>query len=464
MFNPGDKVLIKKGVSSCSKNADGQICTIKEGPIPSPIKGGALKDVPYYNLEEYSGGVWENEIEGGKEEKMQEIRVGDKVRCIDSGSKGSGWESGLEFTVTSISEGHAHEETIYFGGYKGNGVYGNSLELVKEKEAKPVRSKKIKLPNIKLSMNDIIGQDNNKKMLKLAIECDMPVLLVGETGTGKTTIIREQAIEHNADWLRFNLTGETTVDEFVGRYELEGGETKWRDGILLQAMKTGKWLIVDEINVALPEILFVLHSLLDDDKFVVVASHNGEIVKPHKDFRFFATMNPCDEYAGTKELNKAFQSRFNMILELEYPIKEVETKIVADKAEISQAQATKMADVALALREAKSKDKVFYTCSTRDLIYWGNLVREGLDMDEAFIVSILNKAPSDKENINQIYGVIMGRYLNLEKSINAEPSIDYLEKKFAELDKERKEFEAKKDKLREEITKDIVEKLTGKDK
>src|SRR5206468_1631140 len=115
----------------------------------------------------------------------------------------------------------------------------------------------------------------------VAIKSDKPALIIGETGCGKTSIVRELAHKHDHKFMRFNLTGETSVDEFVGKYTLVNGETVWQDGILLEAMKQGAFLVVDEINVALPEILFVLHSLLDDDKFVVVANHNGEIVRPH---------------------------------------------------------------------------------------------------------------------------------------------------------------------------------------
>ncbi len=320
-------------------------------------------------------------------------------------------------------------------------------------------SPKVTVPTKKIEAHEIVGQEYNKKMLDVAIEKDLPALLIGETGTGKTSLIREQAIERKADWVRFNLTGETTVDEFVGKYELEGGKTVWRDGILLQAMKKGQWLIVDEINVALPEILFVLHSLLDDDKFVVVASHAGEVVKPHADFRFFATMNPVDEYAGTKELNKAFQSRFNIVLKVHYPDNATESRIVQDKTGVDAATANKMADVASALRKAKEDDKIFYTCSTRDLLQWGNLV-EQLGLEDAFIVSILNKANGDSKSIIEVYDKVVGKHIELE-SHGYTLSIDWFEAAAKKLEADKKKFEGDKEKIRTEITEEIVRKLTS---
>ena len=182
-------------------------------------------------------------------------------------------------------------------------------------------------------MTKIIGQDKVKKQLKKAVEKDIPALIIGDTGCGKTSIVRDIAKKEQRV-VRFNLTGETTVDDFVGRKGLKEGQTVWEDGVLLDCMRKGYWLIVDEINAALPEILFTLHSLIDDDKEVLVVNNENEIVKPHEDFRIFATMNPVDEYAGTKELNKALKSRFGMIIKMDYPSNEIEMKIIKDRCKI----------------------------------------------------------------------------------------------------------------------------------
>ncbi len=89
---------------------------------------------------------------------------------------------------------------------------------------------------------DQIGMQSKEK---IAADNDMSVLLIGETGTGKTSLVQELAGEAKKKAIRFNLTGETTVDEFVGKYTLKDENTVWEDGILLQAIKKGRWLIVD---------------------------------------------------------------------------------------------------------------------------------------------------------------------------------------------------------------------------
>ncbi len=174
----------------------------------------------------------------------------------------------------------------------------------------------------------IVGYEDILEDIKYAVEKNLPTLLIGETGIGKTSLIRYVAQQNKKEYRRLNLNGQTTIDEFVGKTLLNKDGTFWQDGVLTDAMKKGHWLILDDFNAALPEILFVLHSLLDDDQYIVLSEKNGEIVRPHKDFRIFASMNPSGRYTGTKELNKAFLSRFPMILAIDFPQPDTEVAII----------------------------------------------------------------------------------------------------------------------------------------
>lgn len=280
--------------------------------------------------------------------------------------------------------------------------------------------------------NTILGQDKAKKALNVAIKRNIPALLIGQTGCGKTSIIRELALKNKRTFSRFNMTGETSVDEFVGKYTLINSETVWQDGILVRAMKEGHWLVVDEINVALPEVLLIMNSLLDDDRSVTLVNHDGEVIKCHPNFRFFGTMNPTDEYAGTKELNKAFLSRFGMVLEMSYPTKEIETKILV-QAEVEEDTAKKLVDTALRIRQAKSEGKVFYTCSTRDLLQWAELIPH-LGLERGFELSVMAKASHDQASLKEIYESTIAEWSEVEKLVQTLNS-EEMKTRLADLDK-----------------------------
>jgi len=252
-------------------------------------------------------------------------------------------------------------------------------------------------------MKKIIGQSAVLEEIELSAERDLPALLIGETGVGKTSMVRYVAEKNKKKCVRFNLNGETTVDEFVGRWTLVNGQTVYQEGILIEALRNGWWIVVDEINSALPEILFTLHPLLDDDKFIMLSNKDNEIVKPHKDFRFFGTMNPCEEYSGTKDMNKAFMSRFPIVIEVDYPNKNDEVEIIKQKGEVKEETARMMVDVGLEIRKRKEKEELYYSCSTRDLIQWGKLSKN-FDINRSFILSVLNKA--SKEERSKIFDIL----------------------------------------------------------
>lgn len=215
--------------------------------------------------------------------------------------------------------------------------------------------------------------DGNMSWLALAARDNLAVLIVGETGTGKTTAVRTLAGKASKPYRRVNLNGGTTADELVGRILLNREGTVWNDGILTEAMRKGFWIVLDEINAAGADVLFALHSLLDDDKMIVLAENDGEIVRPHEDFRLFATMNPSGDYAGTREMSKALMSRFPLVLTASYPKEDEEVKIVVERTSLKKDIAQAIVKIANDCREAHKKGTMDFPFSTRDLLYIGQI-------------------------------------------------------------------------------------------
>lgn len=70
-------------------------------------------------------------------------------------------------------------------------------------------------------------------------------------------------------------------------------------GVLIDAMRKGYWIILDELNLAPTDVLEALNRLLDDNRELLV-TETQEVVKAHPRFMLFATQNPPGLYGGRK--------------------------------------------------------------------------------------------------------------------------------------------------------------------
>ena len=157
--------------------------------------------------------------------------------------------------------------------------------------------------------------------LALSVRLGEPCLLEGETSTAKTSSIQYLASVLGQPVVRVNLNGQSDTGELIGRFvpatgsrASGGAQWSWQDGVLLEALRHGWWVILDELNLAEPAILERLNSLLERAPSLLVTEHDNRLFGPggepiHPEFRIFGTMNPA-EYAGRNALSPAYRDRW----------------------------------------------------------------------------------------------------------------------------------------------------------
>ena len=247
--------------------------------------------------------------------------------------------------------------------------------------------------NVPTFAEDIELEPKDQKALALAVKNNLSCLLIGETGVGKTSAIKRIAYLRKQGYTRINMNGYTTPDELIGSKSVANGGTYYEHGVLTKAMIEGHIVVLDEINATPPDIMFVLHGLLDDDRRITLP--NGDIITPHPDFRFFATMNP--DYEGTRGLNRAFLDRFPIILMVNILAPQKEVELLQNRLSIASTMANLLVATALLNRNAYKEQKTLTLISTRSLLQWGNLVKQGIPLIQAYTLSIVNKARSDEK-------------------------------------------------------------------
>lgn len=244
-------------------------------------------------------------------------------------------------------------------------------------------------------------------------KCNLPALLLWETGTGKTTLVKAVADKYSKTLTRINLNGQTGREELIGKYVLIGGQTIRQDGPLLTALKHWHRILLDEINAALPEVLFTIQALTEsiDGKLgnLLLAEKDWEIVVPHEDCRIFWTANPSDKYVGTKSFNPATLSRF-VVLNIENLTMTDEKELLEGRyPKVKKPDIAKLLRIGQDIRKATKSEKIEFFCSTRELVNTAALLDSWLDLAHAVEIGILNKVQNrfELEDVRKIISSIV---------------------------------------------------------
>lgn len=201
-----------------------------------------------------------------------------------------------------------------------------------------------------------------------------PVLIEGPTSSGKTSSVEYLARRTGHRFVRINNHEHTDIQEYVGSYvsDPETGKFVFKDGLLVQALREGHWIVLDELNLAPTDVLEALNRLLDDNRELVIPETH-EVVKPHPHFMLFAAQNPPGLYAGRKVLSRAFRNRFLEVHYEDVPQSELET-ILCQRCQIAPSYGKKIVAVFRELQKRRQSGRVFDSkegfATLRDLFRW----------------------------------------------------------------------------------------------
>lgn len=172
-------------------------------------------------------------------------------------------------------------------------------------------------------------------MLDAAIDMQHNVLLVGPTGSSKTTVFRAYAaerrlplavVECNANMDPKSVLGRTTIDPVSGL-------PAWIDAPAMLVIRYGGVVLFDEVNLAHPRVTAAFHGVTSVMRRVDL-SENGELVPAGRGglgdpqpILIGAAINPTT-YHGTTRMNPAFRNRFAIPVKWPY-LREIEEQLVA---------------------------------------------------------------------------------------------------------------------------------------
>ncbi|OUM69791.1 hypothetical protein PIROE2DRAFT_57210 [Piromyces sp. E2] len=157
---------------------------------------------------------------------------------------------------------------------------------------------------------------NKIKLISVGILSNIPIIIQGFTSAGKSFISTVSSVIHRMQYpISTALSENTTVEDLLGRFVLQRKNSSMMTfvpGLLLTAYTEGRILILDECDLAKPEVLSCILGSITKDEINV----NNTIYKKMKGYNVILTMNGEAE-GFTKnqrnELNSTILSKFVII-------------------------------------------------------------------------------------------------------------------------------------------------------
>jgi nitric oxide reductase NorQ protein len=258
------------------------------------------------------------------------------------------------------------------------------------------------------------------ELFEAAYAANVPILLKGPTGTGKTRFVEYMAwklsrplaaarrrsksaqSEKLIPLVTIACHEDLTASDLVGRYLLDAEGTRWIDGPLTRAVKSGAICYLDEIVEARKDTTVLIHPLADHRR-VLPVEKQGLVLEAKKGFQLVISYNPGYQSA-LKDLKESTRQRF-IAIEFTPPTPEAEAKIIKKEAGCTNKQALALAKLGEKVRNLQEHG-LKEGASTRVLIYAGKLMANGIAARRACHVAVVWGITDDQEIQRSIEEVV----------------------------------------------------------
>ena len=236
-----------------------------------------------------------------------------------------------------------------------------------------------------------ISVGDEEQVFKAACRQRLAVVLKGPTGCGKTRFVEAMAHDLDRALITVSCHDDLTAADLVGRFLLEGGETRWVDGPLTRAVREGAICYLDEIVEARQDTTVVLHPLADHRRQLPI-DRLGQVVDASPEFSLVVSYNPGYQ-SVLKDLKDSTRQRM-VAIELDFPPVTIEEEILTHEAGVDKETASQLVRLAQAIRRLETAG-LREVASTRVLIAAGLLYVDGVPLTTAARAAIAGPLTDD---------------------------------------------------------------------
>jgi MoxR-like ATPase len=203
---------------------------------------------------------------------------------------------------------------------------GNQVEDLTALVEKTAEQAATSLAGAKAAISEVIfGQDEVVERVLITILSGGHGLLVGVPGLAKTKLVETLGTVLGLDAKRVQFTPDLMPSDILGTEILDQAADGKRSFRFIKGPVFAQLLMADEINRASPRTQSALLQAMQE-QFVTVAGVRHDLPKP---FHVLATQNPLEQ-EGTYPLPEAQLDRFLLQIDVDYPNRDAERRMLID--------------------------------------------------------------------------------------------------------------------------------------
>ncbi|OLB99692.1 MAG: AAA family ATPase [Nitrospirae bacterium 13_1_40CM_62_7] len=215
----------------------------------------------------------------------------------------------------------------------------------------PVKGRELEIDRFRLQEEPYYAEVNGEiGLFTIAARRQMPVMLKGPTGCGKTRFVQHMAYR-------------------LGRPLITGV-----DGPLTLGVKHGAIVYLEEIVEARKDTTVIIHPLSDDRRILPIEK-KGQVIQAVDEFMLVISYNPGYQ-SVLKDLKQSTKQRF-LAMEFTYPPPEIEARVIEHEARVDKETAQRLVRLGQKVRNLRTHG-LEEGVSTRLLIYAGELMGQGV--------------------------------------------------------------------------------------
>lgn len=227
---------------------------------------------------------------------------------------------------------------------------------------------------------------DNWRILVRNIKKHVNTMIIGPTGSGKTSCVKEVCSRMGIPLHVFDMGSMIDpISNLLGVHRLEDGKSIFDYAKFTKVIQEPCVILLDELNRSSLGANNVLFPCLDDRRELNVEIACGKgvrSIKIHPEVTFIATANIGSEYTGTNMIDRALLNRF-FPLELNIIPDTEEVNVLVNRTGIDKEVARSIVKIANNIRSLSKKQEISTSISIRETLMISELVSDGWSVKSA---------------------------------------------------------------------------------